>query len=132
MGDEVLSRCGYRCDLCLAYRKNIERQDMRSELSDGWHKCFGFRIPADSIMCGGCFGAGPTLDASCPVRPCVVSRGLRNCSQCAEYPCDTFRKREVVFEEVARGKEISSRERELFVLPYENKARLNALRKARR
>jgi hypothetical protein len=24
--DEVLARCGYRCDLCLAYRPNVEAE----------------------------------------------------------------------------------------------------------
>ena len=34
--DEILSRCGYRCDLCLAYRPNVEANPAgRRELSDG-------------------------------------------------------------------------------------------------
>ena len=40
----TLTRCGYRCNLCLAYRPNIdEHPENRQKLSDGWHKYFGFR-----------------------------------------------------------------------------------------
>jgi hypothetical protein len=41
--EAILTRCGYRCDLCLAYKpnvlKNLENQKI---LSDGWYKYFGF------------------------------------------------------------------------------------------
>jgi hypothetical protein len=37
MGTEVLTRCAYRCDLCHAYKNNIEKDDQRQLLSDGWH-----------------------------------------------------------------------------------------------
>ena len=47
---EILSRCGYRCDLCLAYRPHIEAYpEDRQRLSDGWFKYFGFRIPPEEI-----------------------------------------------------------------------------------
>jgi hypothetical protein len=33
---EILSRCGYRCDLCLAYRPNVEANPSNREIvSDG-------------------------------------------------------------------------------------------------
>lgn len=37
--EEVLSRCGYRCDLCLAYAPNVQAHpEYRQTLSDGWFK----------------------------------------------------------------------------------------------
>jgi hypothetical protein len=40
--EEILSRCGYRCDLCLAYRPNVEKNPSNQQvLSDGWFKYFG-------------------------------------------------------------------------------------------
>jgi hypothetical protein len=52
MMEEILTRCGYRCDLCLAYRPNVEADPANQQtLSDGWHKYFGFRIPAEQIIC---------------------------------------------------------------------------------
>ncbi len=78
---EIVSRCGFRCDQCLAYRPNAEANPVgRQELSDGWHKYFGFRIPAEEIICDGCLAESPRLiDKACPVRPCVIERGFANC-----------------------------------------------------
>ena len=39
---EILSRCGYRCDLCLAYQPNIQAHLKRQLISDGW---FVLRLP---------------------------------------------------------------------------------------
>ena len=30
----VLSKCGMRCDLCLVYRPNVEKEDRRAEAED--------------------------------------------------------------------------------------------------
>ena len=36
---EMASRCGYRCDLCMAYAPNLESHpENRQLLSDGWFK----------------------------------------------------------------------------------------------
>jgi len=51
----ILTRCGYRCDLCLAYKPNIAKHPENQQiLSDGWFKYFGFRLPAEVICCDGC------------------------------------------------------------------------------
>ena len=146
MRKELLTRCGYRCDLCLAYKGNVEKEDRRAELSDGWEKCFGFRIPADKIYCEGCMtGGNPKLiDSECPVRGCVIKKGLNNCSECSEYPppndgtllngttCEKFNERAVVYEKVVKDKkDITESDRMLFIKPYENKVRLDELRRRR-
>ena len=66
------------------------------------------------------------IDQSCPVRPCVIELGLENCSQCADYPCEKFLERQVIFEEIQMrfGSEIPEEDRRRFILPYENKERL--------
>jgi hypothetical protein len=128
----VLTRCGYRCDLCLAYRPNITANPSnRQKLSDGWFKYFGFRLPAAEICCDGCMADDPKLiDQSCPVRPCVIESGLENCAQCEHYVCERLSERLVVHEEVkARiGTDIPEDDYGCFVKPYENKRRLDALR----
>ena len=67
--EPVLTRCGYRCDLYLAYKPNIDRNTENvQKLSDGWYKYFGFRIPAGETYCDGCMADQPRLiDLSCPV-----------------------------------------------------------------
>lgn len=130
--EAILTRCGYRCDLCLAYRPNIESNPANQQkLSDGWYQYFGFRIPAEKILCDGCLAENPQLiDQSCPVRPCVLAKGLENCAYCEQYRCEKLAERLVVFEELQKrvGAIISEEDRKLFIRPYENKSRLDALR----
>lgn len=130
MSKEILTRCGYRCDLCLAYRTNIENDDQRKFLSDTWYKIYGFRIPAQEIYCEGCISCdNPKLiDSKCPVRPCVIERGIENCSQCKEYPCELFNQRKVTYEDFSKDKIILRKEYTSCIKPYENKKRLDELR----
>ena len=130
--EAILTRCGYRCDLCLAYRPNVENNPSNQQkLSDGWHKFFGFRLPPEQIICDGCMAENPRLiDQSCPVRPCVIEKGLDHCAQCEQYICEKLTERLVVFEEVEHRlhAEISRDDYLCFIQPYENKVRLDGLR----
>jgi hypothetical protein len=132
MQKELLTRCGYRCDLCLAYKGNIEEDDQRVFLSDTWNKVYGFRIPAKEIYCEGCISSNEPnaklIDKNCPVRPCVIEKGLENCSQCEDYPCDIFNQREVIYENIAKGIKVSRKEYLHCIKPYENKKRLDKIR----
>lgn len=130
--EPILTRCGYRCDLCMAYRPSVEANPSNQQvLSDGWFKYFGFRIPPEAILCDGCMAENPTLiDDQCPVRPCVIARGLKNCAGCSEYVCARLAERLVDYEHVLQrlGAEIPDEDRRRFVEPYENQARLDKLR----
>lgn len=127
----ILSRCGFRCDLCLAYKPNLlEHPEEAQKLSDGWFKYFGFRIPPEKIMCAGCLADTiETLDKGCPVRPCVIAHAIDTCAHCPDYVCEKLADRLITFEEMqARFSEpITPTEREAFIFPYENKARLDAM-----
>jgi hypothetical protein len=133
--EPILTRCGYRCDLCLAYRPNVAANPAnRQVLSDGWHKYFGFHLPPEQIECDGCMADDPQLiDRTCPVRPCVIERKLSNCSECDDFGCDRLVERLVVFEEVERrvGFSIPEEDRARFIAPYENRVRLNELKAKR-
>lgn len=130
--EAVLSKCGYRCDLCLAYAPNItEHPENPQILSDGWFKYFGFRIPAEDIYCDGCPAENPRLiDTSCPVRPCVIAKGFTNCAHCECYGCSKLVERWVTLEQMLMKSTgpIQIEDYERFILPYENKKRLDALR----
>ncbi len=127
-----LSLCGFRCDLCLAYKPNIEAHpENRQVLSDGWHEYFGFRLPPESIYCEGCSAeSNETLDGDCPVRPCVIAHGLENCAACEKVICDNLTKRLIDFDQFQAeyGKPIPEVDRQRFILPYENAERLKKLR----
>lgn len=131
----ILTRCGYRCDLCLAYRPNVESNSSNQQkLSDGWYKYFGFRLPPAMVICDGCMSENPKLiDQGCPVRPCVIEKGLDNCSQCEYYICEKLKERLVMYEEVKDRVKVEIPEDDeddycCFIRPYENKRRLDELR----
>lgn len=132
MNQEVLTKCGYRCDLCLAYKENVEKNDRRSVLSDKWHDIYGFRIEPEKIYCEGCVsGENPVLmDRNCPVRPCVISKAIANCSECDDFICEKLQGRIVDKRNLEEkiGRSLSAFEYENFVFPYESKARLDRLR----
>jgi len=134
--EPILTRCGYRCDLCLAYKPNIEKNPANQQkLSDGWFKYFGFRLPAAEICCDGCMSDNPKLiDRRCPVRPCAIKKNLDNCAQCDQYICKKLTRRLVVLEQVKQrvGAEIPEDDYVCFIQPYENKRRLDALRGSKR
>lgn len=104
MANETLTRCGYRCDLCLAYKPNVAKElANRQIVSDGWFKYFGFRIPPELVVCDGCLEDNPKLiDQQCPIRPCVISRVLLHCWECENYGCDKLQERWVVYEEIVK------------------------------
>ena len=133
---EILTRCGYRCDLCLAYKENIRGPADQRKISDGWSSYYGFRIPPEEIRCDGCLTPDvkhPRLvDAGCRVRACVLERGFAHCAGCGEYACDKLASRFVSRTEIEAklGRPIPEQDYRDFVLPYESKPRLDALRPA--
>ena len=71
------------------------------------------------------------IDKACPVRPCVIERGFANCAPCADYACTKLADRLVVYEELATRTPFSipPEDRARFIAPYENKRRLDELRR---
>jgi hypothetical protein len=143
--EPVLTRCGYRCDLCLAYRPNVEAAPESAQvLSDGWQLYFGFRIPPKDIACDGCLAAdGHRIDAACPVRACVIAHALDTCAACPDLEhgttgqpgdvCATLTTRDVTRAEVETRAGVTVPEEDYvrFIRPYEGLARLRALRAQR-
>ena len=131
--DPIISLCGMRCDLCIAYKPNVEAHPENQQLlSDGWHKYFGFRIPPEEIICEGCFlNTNETLDKTCQVRPCVIERNIPNCAACEEYICKKLDSILVDFNDMQAkfSQPIPETDRRLFIFPYENKQRLEDLHK---
>jgi hypothetical protein len=127
--EPILTRCGYRCDLCLAFKSNVEKEPSNQQkLSDGWFSYFGFRIEPANIICDGCMADHPRLiDQGCLIRPCVIDKGLNNCASCEEYACEKITERIVVYEEVKSRvvRYIPADDYICFIQPYENKRRLD-------
>lgn len=94
MSDKVFSKCGMRCDLCLIYRPNVEKNDRREEVCKVYRKMHpGYDPDPKTIICDGCSCEKEEtvlLDPSCKARKCVIDKGYTHCGYCEKYPCDSF------------------------------------------
>lgn len=55
MRNMIFSKCGMRCDLCLIYRPNVEKEDRRAEICNAWKKIWqGFEPDPNTTICDGC------------------------------------------------------------------------------
>ena len=132
---KAITMCGYKCGLCGAYAKNIKKNDRREELSDVWHKYYGFRSPPQDIYCDGYRSKKKDailIDDKCPVRLCAADRNLIGCAECGKYPCETFALRKGMSAGDAKAAlkdEYSDEEYETYLKAYDNKARLEAYKK---
>ena len=127
---EILSRCGFRCDLCAAYNPNIKSFEDRKIVSAKWQQYFGFYLEPEKIGCDGCVGNSPTLDANCPIRPCLNERQLENCAYCPDFDCEKIKSRmDALVDWQDKLDEIPKEDYELFIKPYESRKRLTEIRK---
>ena len=94
MSDKTYSKCGMRCDLCLIYRPNVEKNDRREEICNVFKKAFpGYNQDPKTIICDGCSNEEENvilLDPTCKTRKCVQDKGYVHCGYCEKYPCEIF------------------------------------------
>jgi len=126
---EMLGYCGFLCDICPAYEKNIKSEDDKMEVSDKWFLYFGFEIPPDKVSCVGCRNEGNHPDVGCPVRPCAIARSLRNCAYCDNFDCDSLKSRtDFIGNYVKDIEKIPKEDYKRFIEPYLGKKRLLEMR----
>jgi len=131
---EDIACCGYKCKICPAYKDNITDKNSQQQVSDGWFKYYGFRIPPENIYCDGCLPDNcenpKRIDTQCPVRPCVLEKGIPNCAHCEEYICEKLSQRIVDIAGIRSkcDEPVQEEEFERFTKPYDNKSRLDKIR----
>ncbi len=132
---EMIGRCGFRCDVCMAFVDNNNTAADQARVAEAWSKYFGLTVPPQQIRCNGCLaedrGGYEFPDQKCPIAPCVVSRGLGNCAFCADYPCEKLEGRMRACGGVAKRfrDAVPKEEFERFVAPYDARTTLNEIRK---
>ena len=132
MSTPIITRCGFRCDLCPAYRENVERDDRRESMSKGFKTFYGVNISPDELFCDGCLDESPgarRIDSSCKVRPCVISQGFENCAQCGKKSCAKLKSCLVDLADIEKktGGKLSAKDYNDCVKPFENKKLLATL-----
>lgn len=112
--------CGCRCALCKAYTPNAEKNDQRHILAEMWNKHYGVD-PSVMDSCDGC--ANNPSDENCPVRKCVLDKGLNHCGDCGDFPCNVFHQRGGSFPEEKKN-DFDMNEYNAYIHAYDNETRL--------
>ncbi|MBN1805350.1 MAG: DUF3795 domain-containing protein [Sedimentisphaerales bacterium] len=129
--EPIISKCGYRCDLCPAYETNLKSDADKQRMSDAWEKYCGFEVPAEAIKsCAGCAAGGG--DETCTVRPCATEKNLDNCAHCEQFGCDKLKQKIDFVEQNVKVKlsDIPEENYNLFIKPFISKECLNEIRKS--
>jgi hypothetical protein len=133
--EEKIGFCGYRCELCPAYKDNITSEEDKQKVSDGWYKYYGFRIPAEEIYCDGCLAENcPNsrwIDPECEVRACALQHKVANCAHCDDFMCEKLSPKMIDKQKIAEriGGSIPQEDFDRFVKPYDGAKLLADFRK---
>jgi hypothetical protein len=127
---EMITMCGYRCDLCPAFASTITCEEDARRACDGFKACYGFELAPENVTCDGCRSDGRCIDVDCPVRPCVKEKGFWSCAECDSFDaCDKLKARmdflEPLPEKLAA---LPPEDFKRFVVPYQARLRMLALR----
>jgi len=130
--DPIIAKCGYRCDLCLAFEANLNGEADRQRMSDALAKYYNCTVPPEQIRpCKGCRQAREAPDADCQVHPCVVAKGLDNCGQCPHFGCAKLKTRMDVVEDCLRQhQDVPKADYDQFFRPYLSRGTLMDIRQA--
>jgi hypothetical protein len=134
---EMISRCGFKCHACMAFKDNNKTAADQAVVAHGWAEYFGVVVLPEKIRCNGCLakdrGGYDFPDTDCPIAPCVTAKGLDNCAGCPDYACEKLETRMRACDEVRErflGK-VSREEFERFIMPYDSRTTLNGIRKTK-
>ncbi len=135
--EQIIARCGFRCEDCMAYVANSHSYDDRIKVAEAWSKYFALTISPEKLICNGCYGEKCAEhgfpDLACPIRNCVIERGMNTCADCIDFPCEKMETRMKGVEEVmARFKgKIARGEYDGYIAPYDSRKTLNEMRDRR-
>lgn len=135
--NQIISRCGFRCDMCPAFTGNNKTFADQARAGAGWSKYFGLKMPPEKIRCDGCLsqhcGEYDLPDSACPIRPCVLQHGMNTCADCFDYPCEMLEARmKGVDRAISRFRDkIPQEEFDVFIAPYDFRKTLDEIRDRR-
>jgi hypothetical protein len=89
--EKLIAACGIDCSECEARKATLANDnELRSAVAEKWSRQYDADLTASNINCMGCMEQGVHFGHcnECDYRHCVRSKGLLNCSQCGDYPCE--------------------------------------------
>ena len=93
---ELIAYCGLDCETCDARIATLNNDNaLREKTAKLWSELNGVPITHDMINCLGCRTERvktPFCDKLCPIRQCILKKGLSTCGDCPEREgCPTVR-----------------------------------------
>lgn len=89
--EKILAVCGLDCAQCGAYiAAKTNDNALRIKTAAEWSKAHNFAFTPDMINCHGCLatdGVQVGYCSQCEMRACGISKGVKTCKECTEYPC---------------------------------------------
>ena len=130
--EPVIAKCGYRCDLCMAFEANLKGDEDKQDISRAFETYYGCKIPVEEIKpCKGCQCSKESPDADCQIFPCVQEKGFDNCGHCDNLSCgcDKLKRRMDAVEEVlAKQDDVPQDDYERYFKPYLSREGLMKIR----
>ncbi len=89
---KIIAFCGLVCSDCATYlATQKDDKDAREKTARLYSEKFGFDLKPEDINCDGCHTKGGMMIPfcrNCDIRKCGQEKGLENCAQCGQAPCD--------------------------------------------
>lgn len=98
MNNKHIAICGLECSSCPMYVATQKDDDgMRKRVAKEWSERYrvkGYSRPElkpEDVNCDGCLSRSGRLYLycrDCEVRKCALGKGVQNCGECKDYPCE--------------------------------------------
>ncbi len=130
---EIIARCGNRCDLCPLYQDNFSQADA-PEINNLVYRCHNAGKgpkPRYTPGCEGCLGDGYVAREGCEIRNCVNTHQFSTCADCERLFCDLLEADLAVVEGALRDRrmDMSQIDYQKYFRPFLIREKLTALRK---
>lgn len=92
--DKIIGFCGLVCTECPAYLATKNNDDkLKKETAEKWSEMYKSDIKPENIRCNGCTTPGHKFHhcTECEMRLCGISKKVKNCGRCGDYPCDKIK-----------------------------------------
>jgi len=114
-----IAKCGYRCDLCPAFKPELTEAD-KIDFCRALEQYYECKLTPDKIgSCTGCQLSEMANDPECPIFPCAQAKGYQTCAECDDFGCDKLKQRmDVVEEMMQKHKNIPPEDYEKYFKPF--------------
>jgi len=116
---------GFSAAIAVLFKENIHSDAYWERLSVVFRDLYGYAIVPEAVYCYGCLEPDENNPRRlgtnrCPIRDCVLEKGITHCGKCDIFPCDLMERHLATIETVvAKAREVLTPEEfRDFVEPY--------------